>query len=397
MKILLATFEYPPYPLAGTGLYAVNLVKNLKNHEVTVITPYHGLGEKHEKTGNITVNRIDVVGLRFLPSKVNRSFIDKRLLFALTLKKYLKTLDLKEYDLFHCLNVQDANFFDYNLLNKYFNVLVSVNEDYIISSSLNPFKFPFKSTDLPIRYIHHNILKQFNKKTLRKANRIIANSFSTKRNIAKFCKIDENKIDVVHRGIDIEKFDIRIDKEKYHSHKILFVGPNLERKGGLYVIKALPIILKEFPDSTLTMVGSCSFIYKKLIEKEVIKNSLKNKIEFIDHVSQEKLLPLYKEANVFVMPSIIEALGQVYMEAMMCKTPVIGANVGGVPEIITDDVGFLVKPKDYKQIAEFIIQIFKDPKKSGEVGKIGKERILRYFNLDKMIKETIDIYEKYKK
>ena len=191
MKLLLASFEYPPYPLAGTGLYAVNLVRNLKEHDVTVLTPYHGIGEKFEEDKGININRIDVAGLKFLPSRVNRSFIDKRILFALTLKKYLRKLNLNEYDLFHCLNVQDANFFDYELLNKYFNVIVSVNEDYIISSSLNPFKFPFKSTDLPIRYVHHNILKQFNKKTLRRANRIIANSYSTKRNIVKFCKIDE--------------------------------------------------------------------------------------------------------------------------------------------------------------------------------------------------------------
>lgn len=397
MNILIATLEYLPYPLAGSGIYAMNLVKFLKNHEITLITPYHGMGERYEKKGNLEIHRIDVKGLSFLPSKANRSFIDKRILFSIALRKYLKEkIDLKKYDFFHCLNAQEANFIDYDFLKKYFSVIVSVNEDYIFTSPLNPFKFNFTS-DFLIRYFHHNILKYFNKKSLRKSDKLIANSHSTKKNLIDYCGIKEEKIDIVHRGIDTEKFEIEISKDKYSNHKILFIGANLERKGAIYLVRAFPLVLEKYPDTTLTLIGSCSYLYMKKIKKEIEKNKMNNKITFIKHLEQDKLLSFYKEANVFVMPTLNEALGQVYMEAMMTKTPVIGSNLGGVPEVISPDAGFLVNPKDYKEISENIIEIFNDPKKAAEIGNKGRERIKKLFNINKMIKETLEVYEKCKK
>ena len=397
MKLLLVSFEYPPYPLAGTGLYALNLVKNLKNHDVTLITPYFGNGERNEQNGKLKIKRIDVKGFNFLPSKVNKSFVDKKHLFGLSLRKYFKKINLNEFELLHCINAWESDLFDFKHLNKYIDTIISVNEHHIMSSSWNPFKFHSKSTDFILRYLHHNILKYFNKKSLEKCTRIISNSYFVKNEIIKYYGINSDKISVVHRGIDTKKFEIKIDKNKYVNHKVLFVGPNMERKGGIYVIQALALVLKEFPDATLTMIGSCSFIYKNLMVRTLNKNNIQDKVKFIDHIQQDQLIPFYKEANVFVMPSLMEALGQVYMEAMMCMTPVIGADVGGVSEIINKDVGYLVEPKDYIKISENIIDIFRNPKKSAEMGKKGRERIKKFFNIDKMIKETLDVYKKVKK
>ena len=396
MKLLLITFEYPPYPLAGTGLYAVNLIKNLKKHDVTVITPYFGLGEREEQIDKVKIKRIDVKGLSFLPSKVNKSFIDKKHLFGLTLRNYLKNINLDDFDLMHCINSWESDFLDFNYLKKYFNVLISVNEHHIMSSTWNPLKFHSKSTDFPIRYFHHNILRYFNKKSLEGCNGIISNSNFIKNEIIFQYNLNPDKIHVVHRGIDTKKFEVKIDKTKYTNHKVLFVGPNMERKGGIYVLKAFLHVVKEFPDATLTLIGSCSFVYKKLLHRIISKNNLQDKVKLIDHVLQSELIPLYAEANVFAMPSLIEALGQVYMEALMSKTPVIGCDVGGVSEVITNEVGFLVKPKDSRAISDCIINLFNDPKKAEEMGRKGRERIQNNFNIDGMIKKTLEVYEKYK-
>ena len=174
LRILLVSFEFPPYPLAGVGLYALNLTKSLTQlgHEVTVITPNHSGKDSEEKIEGATVKRVPISSLQFLnkftgKNKVNRSFLDKKTLFARALKDFIKKeINLGDYDLFHSLNERDAAFLDFSYINKYLPTLVSVNDYYVLGSSLNPLKFHFKSTDLPLRYVHHNVMKRYYIKAL---------------------------------------------------------------------------------------------------------------------------------------------------------------------------------------------------------------------------------------
>ena len=182
-------------------------------------------------------------------------------------------------------------------------------------------------------------------------------------------------------------------KEKYSSKKVLFIGPNAERKGALFVVRAAPEVLQKYPDAHFTLIGSAPLLYKKKITSFIQKHHLQKHITYIEHLPQEQLLPYYQEANVFVMPSIMEALGQVYLEAMTARTPVIGANVGGVGEIITPDVGFLVQPKNPEAIAHSINTLFSDPLLAERMGKAGHERATTYFTLERQMKETLALYE----
>ena len=90
LNILLASFEFPPYPLAGTGMFALNLTKELKDHNVTVLTPYYGDGKQNEVVDGVNVLRV-TLNSKGLP-KVNRSFIDNRSIFAYKLSKYMKNM-----------------------------------------------------------------------------------------------------------------------------------------------------------------------------------------------------------------------------------------------------------------------------------------------------------------
>ncbi|MEK6955064.1 MAG: glycosyltransferase family 4 protein, partial [Nanoarchaeota archaeon] len=101
----------------------------------------------------------------------------------------------------------------------------------------------------------------------------------------------------------------------------------------------------------------------------------------------------HKDANVFVMPSLMEAFGQVYLEALATKTPAIGTRVGGVPDIITPDVGYLVPPRNSDEISKHIIELFSDPKKAKKMGEAGRNRVKKKFSIEKMVKETEDVYK----
>ena len=85
-------------------------------------------------------------------------------------------------------------------------------------------------------------------------------------------------------------------------------------------------------------------------------------------------------------------MGQVYMEAMTSRTPVIGANVGGVGEIITPEVGYLVPSRNPEAIAEKIITLFSNPKLAKEMGDKGHERATSHFTIERQMKETLAVY-----
>jgi glycosyltransferase involved in cell wall biosynthesis len=390
LNLLLLGFEYPPYPLAGTGRFAVNLIKNLKNHRVTFITPKHGDTQEFEQAGNLTIIRLPVAGTRKV-AKVNVSLIDKKTLFSIKANKYIKgKINLKEYDLLHSLTLRDGAFLDHKHITKQIPSILGVNDYYIIGASWNPLKFP-ATTDVSLRYIHHNIMKLFYFKALRNCTHIIANCDYVK-NVIASGGVPDNKISVVLRGIDNNAFEVEPAGNKYTSHNILFVGPNFERKGGYQLIRAAPKIISRVPGASFTMIGSPNKILKGKIKQFLENERISAHFFFADSWPPDSMPELYAKANVFVMPSQREALGQVYMEAMSAQTPVVGGDVGDARKIITPDAGTLVNPKDVDQIVDAVVDILSEPEKARRMGRAGRARSRSLFSVERMVKEIEKVY-----
>ena len=128
---------------------------------------------------------------------------------------------------------------------------------------------------------------------------------------------------------------------------------------------------------------------KKLVHQFGIGES----VEFLGWIPPEKMSTYYRKACVFVMPSLMEAFGLVFLEAMAQGLPIIGGNVGGTLELIRDGVnGFLVNPGDVstlgKKIREFILSI--DIRR--KVIKNGYSTVEKY-SRQKMINDTIELYK----
>lgn len=86
----------------------------------------------------------------------------------------------------------------------------------------------------------------------------------------------------------------------------------------------------------LTIVGSGSKDYKRILKSLVAKCDLDNKTNFIDDIPNKKVPELLRENDIFCMPSRSESFGVAALEAMACGLPVIASNVGGLKDIITD-------------------------------------------------------------
>lgn len=398
LNILLSTNEYPPYPLGGSGMFALNLSESIREHNITIITSWIKGEKELEKRGNITIIRLKNPVSKFISrisSKMeNRNLIDRRILFGLSLRKFVKTIKLSEYDVLHNIDLISGSFLDYGWISKKIPVVNSVNDYYALASSWNPIKFPYKSSDFLLRYFHYNAVKRFNLKAIRNANRIIANSNSVAEYITKESKVPNDKIDIINRGINYKKFISPVLKDKYTNHNILFIGINMERKGGKYLIYSAPKIIKRHLDTRFIIIGTASKGYLSQIKEFIKKYNIEKNFKFINQVKEEEIPNYHTKANVFVMPSIMEGFGQVFLEAMASQTPVIGTNVGGIPEIITKDVGFLVKPKNSTEISDAINYLFDNPKISKKMGQAAKNRVEEQFTKEVMVKKVLESYNK---
>jgi glycosyltransferase involved in cell wall biosynthesis len=126
---------------------------------------------------------------------------------------------------------------------------------------------------------------------------------------------------------------------------------------------------------------------------------LEDCITFLGTVNNSTLIGYYHCADVFVLPSIqklgnTEGLGVVLLEAMASGCPVIGTNVGGIPDIITDgDNGFLVPERDSAQLAEKIIRLLSDAKLRETFRKNGYARIDESFSWDRISDKFASVYQ----
>lgn len=145
---------------------------------------------------------------------------------------------------------------------------------------------------------------------------------------------------------------------KRESGLILYVGALTPNKGIDYLVNAMPEIKKSIPYARLRIIGGGPDKAKL----ESLCKSLNVGVEFSGKLSHDQILEEYNKAEVLVMPSVwMEQFGMVGIEAMASGLPVVGSCIGGIPDWLVDsETGFLVRPKDSKDIAKKVINVLND-------------------------------------
>lgn len=194
--------------------------------------------------------------------------------------------------------------------------------------------------------------------------------------------IDPGRIIVIGAGANIP-IPSTNQKQDFDGKTILFVGIDFERKGGKVVLEAFKEVKKEIPKARLVIVGP------QLV-------SLPDGVEclgFITKNTPEGLLKFkqaYMDASVFVMPSLYEPFGVVFLEAMAYGLPCIGADNCAMPEIIDHNkTGFLVPPGDSSSLSGKIIELLKDPLLARKMGENGYEKVTRYFTWNHVAERVV--------
>lgn len=192
------------------------------------------------------------------------------------------------------------------------------------------------------------------------ADKIIAISEATKKDILKFYpQIKSEKIKVIYHGYndDFSKIISPEESEKilksYNLQPltyILYVGALQPRKNLSTLIEAFNHIKKERSEIKLVLAGEKAWLWEGILEK-VEQSPFKDDIILTGQVSQKELITLYREAALFVFPSLYEGFGLPILEAFTSRVPVLAANNSSLPEVGGDAALYFdaLNPADLKQ------------------------------------------------
>ncbi|MCG9966625.1 glycosyltransferase family 4 protein [Pelotomaculum terephthalicicum JT] len=241
-------------------------------------------------------------------------------------------------------------------------------------------------------------LKILMKNSANKASRIIAISENTKKDIIKYFGISPDKIKVIYLGVD-KNFSSQKNKNdeniliRYNllPGYILTVGTLEPRKNLIRLLNAYKmIVVSEDSIPKLVIVGGQGWL-KEDINKVIDTLGLTEKVVLTGYVSDSDLPALYRNASVFVYPSLYEGFGLPPLEAMACGTPVISSNVSSIPEVV-GDAGLLIDPYRPEEVARAITLVLKDNGLRVRLNRTGLNRA-GLFTWDKTARETIKLYQ----
>ncbi|MDA7429632.1 glycosyltransferase family 4 protein [Primorskyibacter aestuariivivens] len=203
----------------------------------------------------------------------------------------------------------------------------------------------------------------------RNATTVFTRSENIRRSVVDDYGADPTRVDCVYAGANTETPETQVTNQQ-HAPDILFVGMDWARKGGPDLVRAYRDVLKAHPDATLTIVGCTPDGLPDLPGLRVMGRQ--DKAQLIAH---------YNAASVFCMPTLREPFGIAFIEAMAFGLPVIGTNLGAIPDFIhPGETGCLVEPGCSDQIADALLRLLGDPARAAAMGRRGQQLAQERYN-----------------
>ena len=229
---------------------------------------------------------------------------------------------------------------------------------------------------------------------IRQANRIIAISECTRRDIMELGEIDDSRIHVVYQSCDTrfrqqvspeQKQDVRA-RYSLPKRYVLFVGTIEERKNALLAAQALPYLSDEIH---LVLVGRQT-AYAKTITSFARQNGLANRIHMLSGVPTSDLYAIYQQAECFVYPSRYEGFGIPVIEAIQSRLPVIACTGSCLEEAGGPD-NVYVDPDEPQEMAMAIKSITDNPDAARQIVTRSLDYIRRFEN-GNVAQEMLNVY-----
>jgi len=242
--------------------------------------------------------------------------------------------------------------------------------------------------------IHRRIL---NNLLGRISDRVIAVSEAVKDDIMAYDGLASDKISVLYNGMEEDRYSggdgNRVRSEfSIPTDAIVIgtVGRLTHQKGQKYLIAAMPMVLKEFPQADLLVVGDGPAFIE--LKEDVAQRKIDGRVIFTG--SRKDVPALLAAMDIFVFPSLWEGMPNALVEAMAAGKPVIATDIKPNREVLgSENAGLFVPCKDSVELASRIIRLLRNRESALLLGSVAQERALSRFTISGTVGAYTDLFE----
>ena len=234
---------------------------------------------------------------------------------------------------------------------------------------------------------------ELNRDLFRSARHIVSWSKWARQGLADEYEVPSTKVTVIPPGVTVQEWHRPVPRQPHNGPvKILFVGGNLERKGGLLLLEAFRQLRSEHEQGRLPAV-ELHLVTRDQVEKEpclYVYNEMQ--------ANSAPLKQLYFDSDIFCLPTFGDCLPMVLSEAGATELPVVSTDVAAIPEIVEDGVtGFIIPPGDTRAITAALRRLVQDPVLRQQQGQRARQLVDEQFDAAKnafrllaLLKQIVD-------
>ncbi len=344
-------WEFPPAITGGLATHCYYLTQALarQNMAVTFVMPYRKIQTNYNWLNLIQVDSATVLGN--YDSFFNGSFFNE--IFKVNQAIIKKFENNRNFDVIHC-------------------------HDWLTSIAGRELK---KKLGIPLVMTIHatendrtgghpwNQIQEFELQACREADAVITVSNYTKKKLESL-GVPSYKIYVIYNSVPIPE----IEPVKHSTNKVLFAGRLTMQKGVEFFLKAAKLVLEKKKDVQFIIAGKGELL-PKLVELS-FDLGIGEHVLFLGFIDQTQISELYKQCDIFVMPSVSEPFGIVALESMAQKTPVIISKTSGVAEVAKTAIR--VDFWDTEQMAASIVSALNYRELCEDMGERGFKELKKY-------------------
>lgn len=383
-RILVLTSTFPRWINDTTPPFVYDLEKRLSNDfEIHILAPHYKGAMKEEMIDGLYIHRFQY----FWPEHLQKLCYEGGILSKLRNNKllYIQVITFVFFELITTIKL--CRKYKCYLVHAHWLIPQGVIA-YIINKLLKiPYIITCHGSDL-----HSVGFKVIKKVILNRAKKITVVSSYLKKEIIQINPDLILKTEIIPMGVDSKKFSPNKYNETIKKRNniigsfLLFVGRLAPEKGIQYLIDAIPLVLKKYPNVKLVIIGGGTL--EKELKAQVTKLKIESSVLFLGFIKHSELSAYFATADIFISPSINEGLGLTLIEAGMSECSLIGVNSGGIKDIIKNNkMGILLNAPNSKLITKAIIKLIDFPN-SLDKKRIRKELIQKFDNTQ--------VYKKYK-
>ena len=381
LNVLMVNYEFPPIGGGGgttTRFLAKFLIKLGLN--VTIVTSRSQDDNIYHHPEGFSIHYI---GSK--KSKISTTHIHELIRFGLLLIYHSKKLiNIIKPDLLHCFFTLPSGSFGLFCKKRY-------NIPYI-TSVLGADVPGFNIGDWRLN-TYHALTSVLSKAIWDNSSFIAANSQSLKDTCIKFSTKQDVK--VISNGVDSDVFFPNKEKKEDKSNEVelLFISRLMYQKGIDTLIKACGILKeKNITNFRLNIVGDGHL--KGLMFSLIEKFKLNERINFLGWRELEELPEIYRRADIFVLPSVMEGMPSVVLQAMASGLPIIGTKVKGFEEVLENNInGLSVEYNNHIALADAIEKLIKSPELREKMGTNSFNKV-KNFSWESIAQKYLELYER---